>query len=108
MDDKFKGGKTTSNRKTKISKRMTWKSLTEMKGHHHKEHKKDMNQIPTKKHRSHRRRDGRGSRENHTNLQEGVSKGGNLTYVLHEGVHTDLSLDPKASATPKAHQYSAR
>ncbi|XP_049360973.1 uncharacterized protein LOC125825703 [Solanum verrucosum] len=49
-----------------------------------------------------------GSQENHTNLQEGVSKGGNLTHVLHEGVHIDLSLDPKASATPKAHQYSPR
>uniref|UniRef100_M1DPQ8 Bifunctional endo-1,4-beta-xylanase xylA n=1 Tax=Solanum tuberosum TaxID=4113 RepID=M1DPQ8_SOLTU len=30
-----------------------------------------------------------GSQEIHSNMQEGVSKWGNLTHVLHEGVHTD-------------------
>ncbi|KAH0716635.1 hypothetical protein KY285_012666 [Solanum tuberosum] len=49
-----------------------------------------------------------GSQENHSNLQEGVSKGGNLTHVMHEGVYTDHSIDPRASATPMKHSHNTR
>ncbi|KAH0776722.1 hypothetical protein KY290_008133 [Solanum tuberosum] len=49
-----------------------------------------------------------GSQENHSNLQEGVSKGGNLTYAMHEGVHTDHSTDLRASATPMKHPHNTR
>ncbi|XP_015159876.1 submandibular gland secretory Glx-rich protein CB-like [Solanum tuberosum] len=45
-----------------------------------------------------------GSQEIHSNIQERVSKGGNLTHVLHEGVHTDHNPDFRASATPIPHQ----
>ncbi|KAH0695797.1 hypothetical protein KY289_013279 [Solanum tuberosum] len=37
--------------------------------------------------------------ENPTNLQEGVSKGGNFSHVMHEGVHNNLSSDLRAPAT---------
>ncbi|WMV32834.1 hypothetical protein MTR67_026219 [Solanum verrucosum] len=40
-----------------------------------------------------------GCQENPTNLQDGVSKGGNLSHVMHEGVHNDLSRDLRAHAT---------
>ncbi|KAG5605830.1 hypothetical protein H5410_027322 [Solanum commersonii] len=40
-----------------------------------------------------------GSKEKPTDVQEEVTKGGNLTHVLHEGVHNDLSRDLRASAT---------
>ncbi|KAG5580309.1 hypothetical protein H5410_050936 [Solanum commersonii] len=40
-----------------------------------------------------------GSKEKPTDLQEGVTKWGNLIHVLHEGVHNDLIRDLKASAT---------
>ncbi|XP_015160777.1 uncharacterized protein DDB_G0290301-like [Solanum tuberosum] len=39
-----------------------------------------------------------------TRAQEGVSKGGNLTHVLHEGIHTEHNPDFRASATPIPHQ----
>ncbi|KAH0672721.1 hypothetical protein KY284_023808 [Solanum tuberosum] len=40
-----------------------------------------------------------GCQEKTTNLQEGATKGGNLTHVLHERAHNDLKSDLKASAT---------
>jgi len=40
-----------------------------------------------------------GSKEKPADLQERVTKWGNLTHVLHEGVHNDLSRDLRASAT---------
>ncbi|KAH0652752.1 hypothetical protein KY289_030430 [Solanum tuberosum] len=40
-----------------------------------------------------------GCQEKPTNVQEGVSKGGCLTHVLHEGVHTDHRKDLRAPAT---------
>ncbi|KAH0657911.1 hypothetical protein KY289_026659 [Solanum tuberosum] len=40
-----------------------------------------------------------GCQENPANLQEGVSKGGNLSHVRHEGVHNDFSRDHRAPAT---------
>uniref|UniRef100_M1DBI7 Uncharacterized protein n=1 Tax=Solanum tuberosum TaxID=4113 RepID=M1DBI7_SOLTU len=40
-----------------------------------------------------------GCQEKPTNLQEGVSKGGNLTHVLHEVAHTDHRPDLRTSAT---------
>ncbi|KAG5599229.1 hypothetical protein H5410_030599 [Solanum commersonii] len=49
-----------------------------------------------------------GSQEKHSNLQEGVSKGGNLTHVLHEGVHTDHSPDLRASATTTEQQHNTQ
>ncbi|XP_049358057.1 uncharacterized protein LOC125822664 [Solanum verrucosum] len=49
-----------------------------------------------------------GCQDKHSNMQEGVSKWGNLTHVLHEGVHTDHSLDLRASATTIAQQYNTR
>ncbi|KAH0639249.1 hypothetical protein KY290_036528 [Solanum tuberosum] len=41
-----------------------------------------------------------GCQEKPTNMQERVTKWGSLTHVLHEVVHTDHRLDPRASATP--------
>ncbi|KAG5586020.1 hypothetical protein H5410_046454 [Solanum commersonii] len=41
-----------------------------------------------------------GCQKKPTNLQEGVTKGGSLTHVLHEVVHTDHRLDSRASVTP--------
>ncbi|KAG5606144.1 hypothetical protein H5410_027636 [Solanum commersonii] len=49
-----------------------------------------------------------GSQEKHSNMQEWVSKGGNLTHLLHEGVHTDHSPDFRASATPMFHQNNIK
>ncbi|KAG5580305.1 hypothetical protein H5410_050932 [Solanum commersonii] len=49
-----------------------------------------------------------GSQEKHSNMQEGVSKGGNLTHVLHEGVHTDHSPDLRASATTTEQQHNTQ
>uniref|UniRef100_M1DNV2 Bifunctional endo-1,4-beta-xylanase xylA n=1 Tax=Solanum tuberosum TaxID=4113 RepID=M1DNV2_SOLTU len=49
-----------------------------------------------------------GCQETHTNMQERVSKGGNLLHVLHEGTHIDHSLDPRASATTYDQQHSPR
>ncbi|KAH0712245.1 hypothetical protein KY289_008204 [Solanum tuberosum] len=49
-----------------------------------------------------------GCQEKHSNLQEGVSKGGNLTHVLHEGVHTDHSPDLRASATTTEQQHNTQ
>ncbi|KAK4707017.1 hypothetical protein R3W88_033431 [Solanum pinnatisectum] len=43
-----------------------------------------------------------GSQEKHTNLQEGASKRGNLTHVLHEGVDTDHSPDHRTPVTPNS------
>uniref|UniRef100_M1DAW7 Bifunctional endo-1,4-beta-xylanase xylA n=1 Tax=Solanum tuberosum TaxID=4113 RepID=M1DAW7_SOLTU len=40
-----------------------------------------------------------GCQEKTTNLQEGATKGGNLTHVLFEGAHNDLNSDLRASAT---------
>ncbi|KAG5616051.1 hypothetical protein H5410_015875 [Solanum commersonii] len=40
-----------------------------------------------------------GCQEKPTNLQEGVSEGGNLTHVLHEVDYTDPRLDYRAPAT---------
>uniref|UniRef100_M1DGL8 Uncharacterized protein n=1 Tax=Solanum tuberosum TaxID=4113 RepID=M1DGL8_SOLTU len=39
-------------------------------------------------------------------MQEGVSKGGNLPHVMHEGTHTDHSSDSRTSATTKGQQQS--
>jgi len=47
-----------------------------------------------------------GCQENH--LQEGVTKVGNLTHVLHEVFHIEHSSDLRALATPKAQQSSPR
>ncbi|XP_049352151.1 uncharacterized protein LOC125816581 [Solanum verrucosum] len=49
-----------------------------------------------------------GSQEKHANMQDGVSKGGNLTHVLHEGVHTDHSPDLRTSATTTAQQHNTQ
>ncbi|KAK4733765.1 hypothetical protein R3W88_008026 [Solanum pinnatisectum] len=49
-----------------------------------------------------------GSQENHTNLQEGVSKGGYLPHVLHEGNHFDFNPDLRALATTKGSQQKSR
>ncbi|KAK4733761.1 hypothetical protein R3W88_008022 [Solanum pinnatisectum] len=49
-----------------------------------------------------------GCQENHTNLQEGVSKWGSLPHVLHEGMDSDHSPDLRASATTKVPQHKAR
>ncbi|KAG5631446.1 hypothetical protein H5410_003163 [Solanum commersonii] len=38
----------------------------------------------------------RGCQEKQTNMQEGVSKGGNLTHVMHEGFHLCLNLWAKS------------
>ncbi|KAH0716649.1 hypothetical protein KY290_012908 [Solanum tuberosum] len=40
-----------------------------------------------------------GRQERHTNLQEGGSKGGNLTHVMHEVTHLEHSPDFRAPAT---------
>ncbi|MCD7448943.1 hypothetical protein HAX54_047555 [Datura stramonium] len=40
-----------------------------------------------------------GMEEQPTNMQEGVSKGGNLSHVLHESQSTDLRCDSRAPAT---------
>ncbi|KAH0657990.1 hypothetical protein KY289_026738 [Solanum tuberosum] len=40
-----------------------------------------------------------GCQEKTTNLQEGATKGGNLTHVLFEGAHNDLNSDLRASST---------
>uniref|UniRef100_M1DDE1 TPR Domain containing protein n=1 Tax=Solanum tuberosum TaxID=4113 RepID=M1DDE1_SOLTU len=40
-----------------------------------------------------------GCQEKTTNFQEGATKGGNLTHVLHEGAHNDLNSDLRTSAT---------
>ncbi|KAG5580317.1 hypothetical protein H5410_050944 [Solanum commersonii] len=40
-----------------------------------------------------------GSQEKQTNIQEGVSKRGNLSDVMHEGTHIDHSSDFRAPAT---------
>ncbi|KAG5599221.1 hypothetical protein H5410_030591 [Solanum commersonii] len=45
-----------------------------------------------------------GSQEKHNNLQERVSKGGNLTHVLHEGIHTNHRAYP----TTKIQQRNPR
>uniref|UniRef100_M1DPM9 Uncharacterized protein n=1 Tax=Solanum tuberosum TaxID=4113 RepID=M1DPM9_SOLTU len=47
-----------------------------------------------------------GSQEKHTNMQEGVSKGGNLPHVLHEDTHIDHSPNPRASATTQVQQQN--
>ncbi|KAH0641373.1 hypothetical protein KY285_037959 [Solanum tuberosum] len=47
-----------------------------------------------------------GCLEKPTNLQERVTKGGSLTHVLHEVVHTDHRIDLRASATPISVQNS--
>ncbi|KAH0639255.1 hypothetical protein KY285_035841 [Solanum tuberosum] len=47
-----------------------------------------------------------GCQEKPTNLQERVTKGGSLTHVLHEVVHTDHRIDLRASATPISFQNS--
>uniref|UniRef100_M1DHW5 GA24436 n=1 Tax=Solanum tuberosum TaxID=4113 RepID=M1DHW5_SOLTU len=47
-----------------------------------------------------------GCQEKPTNLQERVTKGGSLTHVLHEVVHTDHRIDLRASATPISVQNS--
>ncbi|WMV30183.1 hypothetical protein MTR67_023568 [Solanum verrucosum] len=49
----------------------------------------------------------RGSKEKPTDLQEGVTKGGNLTHVLHEGVHNDLNRDLRASVTTLQNNVNA-
>uniref|UniRef100_M1DL18 Uncharacterized protein n=1 Tax=Solanum tuberosum TaxID=4113 RepID=M1DL18_SOLTU len=48
----------------------------------------------------------RGCQERQTNMQEGVSKGGNLSHVLHEGTHIDHSSDLRTSATTTGQQHS--
>uniref|UniRef100_M1DYK5 Uncharacterized protein n=1 Tax=Solanum tuberosum TaxID=4113 RepID=M1DYK5_SOLTU len=40
-----------------------------------------------------------GCQEKQTNMQEGVSKGGNLTHVMHEGVQLDHDSGLKTPAT---------
>uniref|UniRef100_M1DW50 Bifunctional endo-1,4-beta-xylanase xylA n=1 Tax=Solanum tuberosum TaxID=4113 RepID=M1DW50_SOLTU len=47
-----------------------------------------------------------GCQEKPTKLQERVTKGGSLTHVLHEVVHTDHRIDLRASATPISVQNS--
>ncbi|KAH0695794.1 hypothetical protein KY289_013276 [Solanum tuberosum] len=47
-----------------------------------------------------------GCQEKQTNKQEGVSKGGNLPHVMHEGTHTDHSSDSRTSATTTGQQHS--
>ncbi|KAG5631445.1 hypothetical protein H5410_003162 [Solanum commersonii] len=41
----------------------------------------------------------RGCQEKQTNMQEGVSKGGNLTHVMHEGFHIDHRADSRTPTT---------
>uniref|UniRef100_M1DH73 Uncharacterized protein n=1 Tax=Solanum tuberosum TaxID=4113 RepID=M1DH73_SOLTU len=45
-----------------------------------------------------------GCQEKQTNLQEGVSKGGNLTHVMHEGFHIDHRNDLRTPATTSQQQ----
>ncbi|KAH0657903.1 hypothetical protein KY289_026651 [Solanum tuberosum] len=40
-----------------------------------------------------------GYQEKQTNMQEGVSKGGNLTHVMHEGSHINHRSDSRTPAT---------
>ncbi|KAK4731481.1 hypothetical protein R3W88_024469 [Solanum pinnatisectum] len=47
-----------------------------------------------------------GCQENHINLQEGVSKGGNLTHVLHEDIELDQNSDLRAPTTTQDQQHS--
>jgi len=47
-----------------------------------------------------------GCQEKQTNMQEGVSKGGNLPHVMYEGTHTDHSSDSRTSATTTGQQQS--
>ncbi|KAG5580298.1 hypothetical protein H5410_050925 [Solanum commersonii] len=47
-----------------------------------------------------------GCQERHTNLQEGGSKGGNLSHVLHEGIHLDHSPDLRSPATTTIQQLN--
>ncbi|KAH0736057.1 hypothetical protein KY285_011764 [Solanum tuberosum] len=49
-----------------------------------------------------------GCQEIHTNMQEGVSKGGILPHVLHEGTHIDHNSDLRTPATTKGQQHSPR
>ncbi|KAK4706949.1 hypothetical protein R3W88_033486 [Solanum pinnatisectum] len=49
-----------------------------------------------------------GCQENHTNLQEGVSKGGILPHVLHEGMDSDHSSDLRTLATTKVSHHKSR
>ncbi|KAG5585870.1 hypothetical protein H5410_046304 [Solanum commersonii] len=44
--------------------------------------------------------------ENHTNMQEGVTKEGNLTHVRHEGTHGNHNTRPTAPATTMRQQQS--
>lgn len=46
----------------------------------------------------------RGCQENHTNLQDGITKRGSLPHVLHVGVKTDLKIDLRASVNTKRQQ----
>ncbi|KAG5585835.1 hypothetical protein H5410_046269 [Solanum commersonii] len=82
------------------------RSIPVKNGHHHKEYKTGLQHTITKKHS--RRRDVWGSQEKHTNMQEGVSKGGTLTDVLHESTHFDHSPDLRTPATTKGQQLSLR
>jgi len=47
-----------------------------------------------------------GCQEKQTNMQEGVSKGGNLPHVMYEGTHTDHSSDSRTSATTTGQQQN--
>uniref|UniRef100_M1E013 RNA-directed DNA polymerase (Reverse transcriptase); Ribonuclease H n=1 Tax=Solanum tuberosum TaxID=4113 RepID=M1E013_SOLTU len=48
----------------------------------------------------------RGCQEKQTNKQEGVTKGGNLSHVLHEGTHFEHSPDLRTPATTTDHHHS--
>ncbi|KAG5605826.1 hypothetical protein H5410_027318 [Solanum commersonii] len=45
-----------------------------------------------------------GCQEKQTNMQERVSKGGNLSYAMHEGTHIDHSSDYRTLATTSQQQ----
>uniref|UniRef100_M1DPZ0 LINE-type retrotransposon LIb DNA, complete sequence, Insertion at the S14 site n=1 Tax=Solanum tuberosum TaxID=4113 RepID=M1DPZ0_SOLTU len=75
---------------------------------HNEEKEEHTNNERVQAQETQNRRDGWGSQEKHSNMQEGVSKGGNLTHVLHEGVHTDHSPDLRASATTTEQQHNTQ
>ncbi|KAH0684448.1 hypothetical protein KY289_022200 [Solanum tuberosum] len=50
---------------------------------------------------------GGGCQERHTNMQEGGSKGGNLTHALHEDTHFDHSSDLRTPATTTSQQLNS-
>ncbi|XP_015072477.1 uncharacterized protein DDB_G0290301-like [Solanum pennellii] len=49
-----------------------------------------------------------GCQESLNNMLEGVTKGGNLPHVFHDGVHIDHNRESTASASPKSKQQQSK